>query len=263
MGGMTTFQRARSEEQREIRRRAILDTAAAMLDEMSVGALSLNELSRRVGLAKSNVLRYFESREAVLLELLDRDWRQWTATLPDELDASVTPDAPPIQRGQEFAAVLARSLAQHRVLCDLLSAQAGVLEHNVSADVAARYKRAALDNVAALAVLARAHLPELGGQADQFCAQAFMVSGAVWTHARPSAAMLTAYAADPSLAALRMDFTTTLQEMLTTLIAGTLVREQNGPRPGLPRGHRWERRDPFTPPLPEATSAEGHSPRAS
>ncbi|MES5823177.1 TetR/AcrR family transcriptional regulator, partial [Streptomyces sp. RG80] len=30
---MTTFQRARSEEQREIRRRAILDTAAAMLDE--------------------------------------------------------------------------------------------------------------------------------------------------------------------------------------------------------------------------------------
>ncbi|MGW1196583.1 TetR family transcriptional regulator [Streptomyces sp. NPDC002536] len=221
---MATFQRARSEEQREIRRRAILDTAAAMLDEMSVGALSLNELSRRVGLAKSNVLRYFESREAVLLELLDRDWRQWTAALPEQLAASVTPGAPPVLRGQEFAAVLAHSLAQHRVLCDLLSAQAGVLEHNVSADVAARYKRAALDNVAALAALARQHLPELGGRADQFCAQAIMVSGAVWTHARPSAAMLAAYAADPSLAALRMDFTATLEEMLTTLIAGALAR---------------------------------------
>ncbi|MFE7311587.1 TetR/AcrR family transcriptional regulator [Streptomyces sp. NPDC057555] len=226
---MTTFQRARSEEQREIRRRAILDTAAAMLDEMSVGALSLNELSRRVGLAKSNVLRYFESREAVLLELLDRDWRQWTATLSEQLAASITPDAPPLQRGQGFATVLAHSLAQHRVLCDLLSAQAGVLEHNVSPDVAARYKRAALDNVAALAALARRHLPELGGHADQFCAQAVMVSGAVWTHARPSAAMLTAYEADPSLAALRMDFTTTLQEMLTTLIAGTLARTQHWP----------------------------------
>src|SRR5690242_14302688 len=117
---MTTFQRARSEEQREIRRRAILDTAAAMLDEMPAGALTLNELSRQVGLAKSNVLRYFESREAILLELLDRDWQQWTATLPEQLTASVSPDAPPIQRGQEFAAVLAHSLAQHRVLCDLL-----------------------------------------------------------------------------------------------------------------------------------------------
>ena len=68
-----TFQRARNEEQREIRRRAILDTAAAMLDEMSVAEVSLNELSRRVGLAKSNVLRYFESREAVLLDLLDAE----------------------------------------------------------------------------------------------------------------------------------------------------------------------------------------------
>ena len=52
-----TFQRARNEEQREIRRRAILETAAAMLDEMPVAEVSLNELSRRVGLAKSNVLR--------------------------------------------------------------------------------------------------------------------------------------------------------------------------------------------------------------
>ena len=42
-----------------------------MLAEMPVAEVTLNELSRRAGLAKSNVLRYFESREAVLLELLD------------------------------------------------------------------------------------------------------------------------------------------------------------------------------------------------
>lgn len=81
-----TFQRARTEEQREIRRRAILDMASAMLDEMPVAAVTLNELSRRVGLAKPNVLRYFESREAVLLELLDRflrsGWRTWRTSWP-------------------------------------------------------------------------------------------------------------------------------------------------------------------------------------
>ena len=58
-----------SDEQRAIRSQAILDTAAAMLTEMPVAQLSLNDLSRHVGLAKSNVLRYFESRAAVLLEL--------------------------------------------------------------------------------------------------------------------------------------------------------------------------------------------------
>src|SRR3978361_234799 len=79
-----TFQRARSEEQRESRRRAILDTAAAMLTEMPVADLSLNELSRRVGLAKSNVLRYFESREAVLLELLHAASQEWLPPMQSE-----------------------------------------------------------------------------------------------------------------------------------------------------------------------------------
>ncbi|WP_329524947.1 TetR/AcrR family transcriptional regulator [Streptomyces sp. NBC_01462] len=221
---MTTFQRARSEEQREIRRQAILDTAAAMLDEMSVGEVSLNELSRRVGLAKSNVLRYFESREAILLELLDTAWKRLMDELPALLAAGIDAEHSVRQRGEEFAAVLTRSLAERRVLCDLLSAQAGVLEHNVSAAVAARYKRAAIGNVDALAGLARQYLPELGDGARLFSAQAFMMAGAVWTHARPSPGMLAAYDADPSLAALRMDFAGTLREMVATLIVGTLTR---------------------------------------
>jgi AcrR family transcriptional regulator len=221
---MTTFQRARSEEQREIRRQAILDTTAAMLDEMSIGEISLNELSRRVGLAKSNVLRYFESREAILLELLDRAWRQWVADLPALVHAGIDQDAPVGRRGEQLAAVIAASLARRRVLCDLLSAQAGVLEHNVSPQVAARYKRAAVANVADIAALARQHLPELGTSAPQLTAAMIMAVGAVWTHARPSPAMLAAYEADPSLTAFKLDFVTALREILATLTAGTLAR---------------------------------------
>src|SRR4051812_50004066 len=72
-----------------------------MLAEMPVAALSLNELSRRVGLAKSNVLRYFESREAVLLELLDAAWREWLVALEDALPAGKTagPGAHPDEQG--------------------------------------------------------------------------------------------------------------------------------------------------------------------
>jgi AcrR family transcriptional regulator len=224
MDGMTTFQRARSEEQREVRRQAVLDTAAAMLDEMPVGEVSLNELSRRVGLAKSNVLRYFESREAILLELLDRAWRRWVADLPALLDAGTDQDAPMIRRGEQFAAVIAGSLAERRVLCDLLSAQAGVLEHNVSPQAAARYKRAAVANVVDIAALARRHLPELGDRAPQLTAAMMMATGAVWTHARPSRSMLAAYEADPSLTVLKLDFVTDLQDLLATLIAGTVAR---------------------------------------
>ena len=47
---------------------------------------------------------------------------------------------------------------------------------------------------------------------------------AVWPHTQPSAAMLAAYAADPALAAMRLDFTGTLREVLEVLTAGLLAR---------------------------------------
>ena len=219
------FQRARSEEQREIRRQAILDTAAAMLEVMPVSEVTLNELSRRAGLAKSNVLRYFESREAILLELLDRATRLWLSELPAQLAAGVAQDGSPGERGDQLAAVLARSVAPRRELCDLLSAQASVLEHNVSAEVVARYKRAMSDNQAALSELALRQLPELGSEgAWKACAMATVFMGALWSYTQPPASVLAAYEADPSLAVLRLDFTAALEEALGTLITGTLAR---------------------------------------
>ena len=155
-----TFQRARSEEQRAVRRQAILHTAEAMLAEMPVAALSLNELSRRVGLAKSNVLRYFESREAVLLELLDDAWREWLDALAYALPSG-DPAVPVAERVEQIAALLARTLVDRPMLCELGSASAAVLEHNVSVEVAMRFKRAAFADTVAVGTLVRSVVPEL------------------------------------------------------------------------------------------------------
>ena len=142
------FQRARSEEQREARRQAILGTAAAMLAEMPVAEVTLNELNRRAGLAKSNVLRYFESREAVLLELLDSAWQDWLAQLDAGLAAAVDGRQRRSRRARiSWPRAVAASLAARPMLCDLISAQAAVLEHNVSPQVAAQYKRASIAGI--------------------------------------------------------------------------------------------------------------------
>jgi AcrR family transcriptional regulator len=222
---MVSFQRARSAEQRTERRRKILDTAAAMLTEMPVAHVSLNELSRRVCLAKSNVLRYFESREAVLLELLDMAAGEWLAQLDDVLTAAVDADGTPTERADQLAAAIAASLAEHPVLCDLTSAQAAVLEHNISPEVAARFKRSAMARIGELSRLVRVHLGELNEHdAGRFAGATVVVSGAVWTYSHPSEAMLAVYEADPSLALLRVDFTVALREILELLLTGLLAR---------------------------------------
>jgi AcrR family transcriptional regulator len=219
-----TFQRARSEEQREIRRRAILDTAAAMLDEMPVAEVSLNELSRRVGLAKSNVLRYFESREAVLLDLLDYFLRNWLAELPDELAAGIDPRRSAAERADQLAEVLSRSLAGRTVLCDLFGAQGGVLEHNVSVEVVMRHKRASLVSLGAMVDLVRHHLPELGDSTQTVCLLVVIMAGALSAYCPPPASVLAVYEAEPALAELSVDLRESLRLAVTTAIMGALPR---------------------------------------
>ena len=221
----TTFQRARSDEQRAIRRQTILDTAAAMLEEMPVSELSLNELSRRVGLAKSNVLRYFDSREAVLLELLDALTREWLEHLSRELPSAVATRAGVERRAEQLAGTVARSLADRPVFCDLLSAQAAVLEHNVSSEAIVSFKRRGVTHAAALVGLIGQALPELSEeQAWRLVVSVLLLTSSLWAHARPSQALLDAYEQIPELSSMRLDFRVALADALATMAIGLVAR---------------------------------------
>jgi AcrR family transcriptional regulator len=50
-----------------------------------VREISLGDIARRVGLAKSNLLRYFESREDIFLRMLLREWESWRISLTKRL----------------------------------------------------------------------------------------------------------------------------------------------------------------------------------
>ena len=218
-----TFKRARNDEQRSERRRQILDTAAAMLTEMPVAKLSLNELSRRAGLAKPNVLRYFESREAILLDLLDSEVNDWIA----ELESSCPPGhGTSRQRGDQLAEVLAGTMAKRPVLCDLLSAQAAVLEHNISTELAIRHKHAARRSIEALVQLVKKHIPELGTDgAAALTETTLLMATTAWPCSRPSEAVQAAYASDPTLAGMRMDFIDLVRRTAAVTASGLLARQ--------------------------------------
>jgi hypothetical protein len=119
------------------------------------------------------------------------------------------------------------------MLCDLISAQAAVLERNVSPQVAAQYKRASIAAITALGTLMLGCVPELGEpDSIRLAGVTVMMTGALWPHTQPSAAMLAAYAAEPDLAAMRLDFRATLGEVLQVMTAGLLARSSRLARPG-------------------------------
>ncbi len=219
------FQRARTDEQRNERRRQILDAAAAMLTEMPVAGLTLTALSKRVCLAKANVLRYFESREAVLLELLEAEIADWIAGLQRE-EPSCGGSAG--ERVTWLAELITSSLSSRPVLCELISAQSTVLEHNISTETAIRHKRAARGYLETVVRFTTRQLPELGDEgAATLMETVLLTTIAAWPASRPPQAVRDAYAADPSLAITCIDFADVVRRTVEVTASGLLARAKD------------------------------------
>lgn len=177
-----------------------------------------------MGLAKPNVLRYFESREAVLLELLDHFLQEWLTELAGELAAGIDEDLPMAERAAGVSEILSRSLSGRLVLCDLFGAQGRVLEHNVSVEVVTRYKRASLERLTTLTALIRRYLPELGENATLFSLQTMVMVGALSAYSTPPPSLRAAYEAEPDLARFHLELKDYLKLALTATLLGALPR---------------------------------------
>ncbi|MFB9904368.1 hypothetical protein [Allokutzneria oryzae] len=76
------------------------------------------------------------------------------AQTAEQLPKVVEANDPAPARAMTVASALATAFAAHPMLCELLSAQAGALEHNVSAELVARCER---DGYQSLAGFTAAH----------------------------------------------------------------------------------------------------------
>ena len=211
------YQRARRPEQKLERRDAILAAARDLALRDGVRAVSLADIAERIGIHKSALLRYFETREQIFLELTAQAWREWTAALHAELDVAGQGDAALV------ADVVARSFGDRPLLCDLIAHTPLNLERNVSPEAVRRYKLTSLAAVEeAAAVICRA-LPGLRlAECREFVAVMASLAGAVWQIANPVPALAELYASDPALAHACVDLVPRLRRTADILLAGLI-----------------------------------------
>jgi len=119
-----SYQRARKAEHKAERRESILTTARALSQEQGVMNWSLNELGRRADVNKSNLYRYFGSREEILMTLMHEEMNDFVDSFRTHANGrTLTPD--------RLASLLADLYTQRPLFCDLLSLAASILEHNI------------------------------------------------------------------------------------------------------------------------------------
>ena len=190
-----------------------------MLEQIPLADISLRELSRQVGLSKSNVVRYFPTLEAVFLAVLIDDWGRWLDVLAGRLPAS-SERGTPARRHAVVGAAIAETVGARPRLCGLIASAPVLLERHIPVETARDFKAAALAHTARLAGLVICVVPELDdGQAFEFAGVVWALIVGAWPMARPSPTVAQVLA-EPEFAGMCIDFVPTLGRLLTVLLAG-------------------------------------------
>jgi AcrR family transcriptional regulator len=210
------FLRARRPEQKQQRYAAILDAARELALRDGVGAVSLADIAAQVGMHKSALLNYFETREEIFLRLAETEFGEWAA---GALAALSTAGPEP----REVAEVLANSVADRPLFCQLLLYTPLTLERNVSLDVVRAYKLAIKRSMQELLPALQRALPALDADA---CFDLFMMTGVMaaglWQAAHPSPQVSALHAEDPQGASYT-DFGAALARFVRTYLTGLLA----------------------------------------
>ena len=206
------FQRARSPEQKEQRRHDILAAARKLGTRDGVRAVTLTDIAAEAGVHKSAVLRYFETREAVFLLLTAEHWQDWAKALEQAL--------PEPARPEQVAAVLAGTLSDRPLFCDLLAHAPLNLERGVSLAAVRSFKMTAIAEAEAVSAALCLALPLTLDQAGNVVATATAMAGALWQMAAPGTELRRFYEDTPELAHAVIEVGPRLSSILTALLRG-------------------------------------------
>jgi TetR/AcrR family transcriptional regulator len=209
--------RARQPEQIEERRHSILAAASTLLDQSGLEGTGINAIARQAGLSKANLYRYFESREAILLQLLLDEHERWLKTLGRKLKK-----LDGCQNGDLIAEALTSALGKHPRYCQMVGSLANVLEQNVSADTIRAFKRELVASAnSTVAALHQAHQELTPEKAQWLLVVVSMQASGIWPHCHPSPEAQKVLA-EEEFTHFRLDFHHTLLASAKGLISQLL-----------------------------------------
>lgn len=212
-------QRARREEDKEARRRQLLEAALGLYEATSYDEVKMADVAERAGLAKGTVFLYFPTKEALFLALLEELLFAWFERLEEVLQ-----QAEGRWTGARLAQAVADSLEGQESLTRLLARLQTVLEQNVEVEQVRAFKERLLVAVGRAGALVEQRLPFLEpGEGGRFLLHVHALVTGLRQMADVAPVAREVLAA-PHMEPLRVDFTRELTHTLTTLLRGLEAR---------------------------------------
>jgi len=178
--------------------------------------VGINELARQAEMTKSNVYRYFESSEAVLMDLLVEEFAGWHA----ELSTALARGGKAGSSVEHVARVFASTISARPLLCRLTSILPSILERKASFERMVEFKGNLLAIRQRAAQDFHARVPGIPVRAfDQVVKHALPLIIGLWPLSNP-AGIAAQVIELPELESLRYDFEQDLEHALLTLMRG-------------------------------------------
>lgn len=212
----TARQRARTPEQKQARKDAIVQAARQLMTDTCIDDITIGALANCSGLARGTAYTYFTSKEALFLSVMESDLRHWVdelSTQVEAMDAARARDALP--------ALIGESLWQHPRLLDLMATLHTTLETRASEDDIRQFKLALADLIRPFAALIEAKCQLAEGTGYSFLLTTNALAIGLGQMARPTPRVAAVIDAEPALSRFRIDFeqqfTQTLRSVLQSL----------------------------------------------
>lgn len=213
--------RARKDEDKEGRRRQLLDAAVRLFARLGYADVKMADVADAAGLAKGTVFLYFPTKEALFLALLEEELFAWFAAL----DATLQGEGGRWS-GPRVARLVATSAAERDVLTRLLTLWQTVLEYNVTADQVRPFKVRLLAQLGRTGALLEGRLPFLAaGEGAQLLLHIAAIVTGLRQMADVAPAVREVFDAEPArFAPLAVDFGAELARVLTHQLRGLEAR---------------------------------------
>lgn len=127
------WKRARSKHQKEERIKEILSAAASLFHSLSFEKVSILLIAKEAGFTRSNIYRYFKTKEEIFLELYIEDVIEWKHQILNSVVGDETPE--------EFVNLWVKILIKQERLLELTPLLALNLEKNSSESIYFKTKK--------------------------------------------------------------------------------------------------------------------------
>lgn len=129
------FKRTRTEKQMESKQAEILNTCATLYDEARAEGVTIKAISERTTFSRPSIYNYYETKEEILLDLLQREYTEFAEEV--ELGLGETDN----MTRETFCHIMTDALIRREKMLRLMSVDLNSIENNVSDERLVAFKK--------------------------------------------------------------------------------------------------------------------------